>query len=314
MALPTINDVQAAEPILTNMLVGYMQAESRFVASQVFPTVPVANDSGQFYKFDKKYWFLDGLQQRAPGGEFNSVEFGLSTDTYKTVQFAADEALADEIRANSQVPMDLETAMVNHFGQLSLLRKEIQFAADFMVTGVWGTTNTDKTDWDDYSSGDPIANVQEAKDTISSNTGYEPNTLVVGRPVHAALVNHPDILDRLKYVAAATMSTVEQSIAAIFGLDRYIVARASYSNTNEAATFSASNIIDDDALLVYVNPNAGVFDATAGKTFVWGPGGGLGSMYRYRADSRHADVIQHKEQWDQKAVATDLGYIWLDIV
>ena len=125
---------------------------------------------------------------------------------------------------------------------------------------------------------------------------------------------HPDILDRLKYTQAATMSAVEAALAAIFGKENYWVAKATYSNTNESATFSASAIIDDDCLVCHVDSMAGLFGATAGKTFVWAGGGGEGSIYSHYDQDRHASIIQHKEQWDQATVATDLGYFFSDIV
>ena len=45
MTIPTLNDIQAVDPVLTNILVGYKQADTRFVASKVFPAVPVDKDS-----------------------------------------------------------------------------------------------------------------------------------------------------------------------------------------------------------------------------------------------------------------------------
>ena len=76
----------------------------------------------------------------------------------------------------------------------------------------------------------------------------------------------------------------------------------------------AAAIIDDDALVCFVDPGAGLFNATAGKTFTWAPGGGLGSVGMYRDQSVKSDVVQHSEQWDQVATATDLGYFFSDIV
>jgi hypothetical protein len=184
-----------------------------------------------------------------------------------------------------------------------------------MTTGVWGTTdNNSATDWDDYSSGDPVANIQTAVRTISNNTGNSANTLVMGYIVMQALENHPDLLDRIKYTQAATLGNARNALAAALDVSNIIVGKATYSNTNESATFSATAIIDDDCLVCYVNPSAGIYDVTAGKTFTWEPGGGLGSAYRYHDDSLHADVVQHKEQWDQKVTASDVGYIFLDIV
>ena len=315
MAQPTISDVQPVEPILTDMLVAYMQADTRFVASKVFPLVNVDKDSGTYFAFDKKYWFIDDMQARAPGAPFATTDFTVSTGTYTTLQCALEYAIADEIRANSQVPMDLETAAVRLLAQRSLIRKERAFSADFMKVGVWGTDdNNSGTDWDDFSNSDPIYAIAEARRTISANTGLDGNSMVVGYIVHTALLNHPDILDRVKYVSAAMEGNIEGALAAVFGLSNYWVGKASYDATNEAASFAATAIIDDDALVCHVDPGAGVFGATAGKTFVWGGGGGAGSLYRVRNDFRHADIIQHKEQWDQVAVATDLGYFFADIV
>lgn len=314
MALPTINDVQAVEPILTNMLVGYMQSDDRFIATRVFPVTPVDRDSGTFWKFTKKYWFLDQLTVRAPGGDFQRVEYGTETDTYSTKQYALDYALADEIRANSQIPMDLETVAVQYLAQQSLIRKEVAWASTYMTTSVWGTDNTSATDWDDFANSDPIYDVATARRTISNNTGLDGNAMAMGYIVHTALLSHPDILDRIKYTSAATDGAVDAALAACFGVSKYIVGKAVYSNTNEAAAFSATAIVDDDCLVYHDNPGAGLFAATPGKTFVWPGGGGVGSLYRYRDNGRHADVIQHKEQWGYKAVATDLGYFFSDIV
>ena len=315
MSLPTVSDVQAVEPILTNLLIGYQQAEDRFVAGRVFPAVPVAHDSGTYYIFTKKYWFRSEMARRAPGGQFPRADFGTETSTFATDQWALSNSIADEIRANSQIPLDLETAATRWLSQQSMLRKELSWAADFMKTSVWGTDdNNVATDWDDFAAGDPVANVLTAKRTVSNNTGFDPNTMVLGYIVHQALLNHPDILDRMKYTQAATMSSVEAALAAMFGLTNYLVGKGTYSNTNESATFSATAIIDDDALICYTDPNPGLFSATAGLTFAWAGGGGTGSIYRVRDEENHADLIQIKEQWDQKAVATDLGYFFADIV
>lgn len=312
--MPTINDVQTVEPVLTNMLAAYRQNAGRFVAGRIFPSVPVNTDSGTFYKFTSKYWLSDGLQRRAPGDPFVRVDFGLESDTYKTEQWAADYALPDEVRANATAPLDLERAGVEYLLQLSLLRKELQFAADFMKTGVWATDNTTATDWDDFANSDPIADIMTATGVISEATGYMPNTLVVGAIVDRALMSHPDVLDRIKYTQTATGATIRSALAGVLGIENYYVAAAVYNTANEAATASISPVIDDDALLLYVNPAAGAFDISAGKTFAWGGGGGEGTIYRYRDYSRHADVIQIKEQWDQKLVAANLGYFFSDIV
>lgn len=315
MSLPTQNDVQAVDPVLTNMLVGYMQADTRFVADRVFPGVPVDKDSGTYYIFTKKYWFLDEMKHRAYGGQYPRAGFGVETDTYSTLQWALSNPIADETRANSQVPMDLEQAGIRWLAQQNLLRKEIQWAADFMTINVWATDDTTATDWDDYASGDPVSDMLTATTAIGDNTGYEANAMVLGRVVHNALVNHPDIIDRMKHVQVAGIGAVAAGLASIFDIENYIVGKATYSNTNEASAFSKTSILDDDCLVCRITPTPGIFEASAGYTFNWAPGGGLGGMQPlWRDGANDADLLKTKMQWDQKAVATDLGYFFSGIV
>jgi hypothetical protein len=316
MPLPTINDVQAVDPVLTNMLVAYMQAATRFVASRVFPEVPVEKDSGTYYIVTKKYFMSDTMLPRAPGDDFTRSGFGVSTTTYTTLQQALATPIADEVRANSQVPMELESLAIEWLALKNLIKKERAFAADFMTTSVWETDDDNSTtDWDDFSNGDPVADIKTAIRTISNSTGYKANTLVCGAIVDDALTNHPDILDRIKYVQVASAGNVTNAMADVFGLESYLPAIASYNSADEGQSFTASAIIDDDALVTYVKPGSvGTFSVTAGKTFTWLPGGGSGLISVAREDTKDSDLVKMKAQWDQKAVATDLGYFFSDVV
>src|SRR5512146_1653754 len=264
MPNPTVNDVQAVSPVLTNMLVGYLQADTRFVADRVFPGVPVDKKAGTYYVFTQKYWFADEMHPRSPGAPFAEGDFGVETDTYTALQYALQKGIADEERANSQLPMDLEQTAVKWLAQQILIKKERQFATDFMAASVWGTTDNDSaTDWDDYESGDPAANIATGRETISGNTGQDPNTLVMGLVVWDALKLHPDILDRIKYTTAATAQNVAAAVGGVLEIPNILVSRASYNTANEAQTASYSAIIDDDALLCYTEPGAGGMGATA---------------------------------------------------
>lgn len=315
MAQPTHSEIQAVDPVLTQMLVGYQQSDDRFVANKVFPYVPIDKQSGTYYIFTKKYWFLDQLAARAVAGKFPRSGYGVSTATTLAQLWGLEHGIADEARSNNQMPMALEQAGAAWLAQQSLIRRERAWATDFMANSVWGTTdNNSATNWSDFTSGDPIANVLTARRTISNNTGYDGNTMLMGYIVHQALVNHPDIIDRVKYVQMATMATVEGALAAAFGVQNYWVSKATYNSANEYATFSAAAIIDDDCLVCHCTPSPGIGTASCGYTFTWAGGGGPGVVATYRDQSVKSDILQLSEAWDQKAVATDLGYLFLDIV
>lgn len=315
MPQPTQSQIQAVDPVLTNLLIGYMQADDRFQAMRVFPPVPVEKDSGTYYIMTKKYWFLDDLARRAYGDKFARSGYGVSTSTYATQQWGLEHPIAVEDRANSQVPMDLEQVGLRWLAQQSLIRKERAFASDFMSTSAWTTNTSTSNKWSDYAASDPVGDVRTSQRTVSQLTGLRPNVMLMGEIVDDRLQNHPDIIDRVKYVQAATAGNIENAMADVFGLDQYLVSRAIYNSANEGQTFSGSAIIDDDALICYVDASAGVFGATAGKTFVWGPGGGQGAVApMYFENQTKSDILQHSEQWDQKVTAADLGDIRDDVV
>lgn len=313
--LPTVNDLQLVET-LTGLLVGYLQSDDRFVADRIFRPLTADYDSGTYAIFTKKYWFLDGLEQRAAGSHFKRSGYGVSSATFTTLQWGLEHVIPDENRANNQTPMSLEQAGLQWLATQSLIRRERAFATDFWANNVWETTdNNSATDWDDTVSGDPITNVRTAARTISQSTGQDANTIAMGEIVYDALLVHPDIIDKLKYTAAATLAQIRQSLAAVLGLENLYVSRAIYNSANPGQSASMAAIIDDDALVCYVSPGEITnMTATAGKTFVWEGGGGIGSAGMYREPQTKSDVIQHNEQWDQVAVATDLGYLFLDIV
>lgn len=315
MAQPTHSEIQAVDPILTNMLVGYKQDAMRFVADQVFPVVQVPNQGFTYYLFTKKYWFLDEMKARTPGAEYARTGYGVSTATGYAQTWGLEHPIADEARANNQTSMALEQASIQFLAQQSLIRRERAFAVDFMKTGVWGTDdNNATTDWDDFTSGDPFNDVITAKRTISNNTGYDGNSMTLGYIVHAALQNHPDIVDRIKHVQIAGPGNVETALRSLFDVAYYNVSKATYNSANEGQTFSASAIVDDDCLVSYRAPSPAVMSASAGFTFAWAGGGGEGSIFQYRDDTVDSDILKLKEAWDQKAVATDVGYFFADVV
>jgi len=318
MSKPTRTDVRAVDPVLTNMLVGYMNEPARFVADRAAPGIPVNSSAGTFFVFDQKYWMLDDAKERAWGGDFPEGGFGMSTDTYKTEQWATSHSIPDETRADNQAPMELEQAGIMRLAQIQALRKERLFAAAYMATGVWGTDATGgstSTKWSTYATSDPVGDIRTAKRTISQSIAQFPNVLIMGEIVFDKLINHPDLIDRIKYTARATVATMEQALAAVMGVDEVLVGAAIYNTANEGQTGSYSPIVDDDALLLYRPTSPGIFVPAAGYTFHWAPGGGLGGvMPIYYNDDKHADVIQSKAQYVHKVVATGAGYFFSDYV
>ena len=311
MAQPTANDVHI-DAILTNISVAYIQDQNAFVASKVFPTIPVEKQSDKYFVYTKGDWFRDEAQLRAPATESAGSGYNLTTATYNTQVYAFHKDVDDQVRANADNPLNPDRDATSFITQRMLLRQEIQWASEFFTTSVWATDSTPTNLWNDYTSSDPIGDVETGKSTMLNSTGYLPNTLVMGYDVFRQLRNHPDIVDRVKYTSAENVT--EDILARFFGVDRILVARAVKNTGLEGAATSMSSIVGKNAALYYVAPSAGILTPSAGYQFAWrGVSDGMGAnigITRFRMPELRADRIEAQMAWDNKVIAADLGYFF----
>ena len=325
MAQPTLNDVHV-DAILTNISIAYMQDRDNFIADKVFPVIPVDKKSDKFFTYTKNDWFRDEAQRRAPATESAGGGYNLSTDTYSADIWAFHKDVPDQIVANADAPLNPLREAAEFVTHRLLLRRELQFVTDFMSAGVWGTTSAGTagtatsgqtaTQWSNYTSSDPIEDVEAGKAQILSNTGMEANTLVLGYEVFRQLKNHPDLVDRIKYTSSQTITA--DMIAAMFDIPRVIVSKAIKATNAEGATQAYAFATGKTAMLCHVAPNPGLMTPSAGYTFSWtGVSGGLGQVIgtsQFRMDSIRASRVEAEMAFDNKVIGSDLGYFWNSIV
>ncbi len=309
---PTVAQLRpVANPLLTNMLIAYMNDDNDFIARRAAPVVPVNEESGTYLTIEQKHWFADKLERRAYGDTYAQGGYTFGSDTYKTLQWGLEHVIPVEHERTSQVHMRLDQVGLEWLAHQSNLRKEIAFAADFMTTGVW-TTNPTPTDWDD-ASGVPVQDIRTQKRVVRQLTGKSPNALFVGEIVYDSLVVNAEVKTLIQYTETQTVTRVEALLAAVLGIDILGVSRAIYNTANTGQTASLSPVIDDDALLCIVSPGADMMSVSSMKTFAWDSGEGEIATYNDPA-RRNSRVLQHTEQWDQKLVAASTGVFFSDIV
>ena len=102
--------------------------------------------------------------------------------------------------------------------------------------------------------------------------GFKPNTMVVGKEVRDALVNHPDILARLNGGATVTNTALitDAKLAEIFEVENFYVMEAVKNSSVEGVAESncVSSVVKH-AMLCYTPNNAGLMTPAAGLTFAW---------------------------------------------
>jgi hypothetical protein len=296
-----------------------MQKAENFIATRVFPVIPVDKQSNIYYTYDKSAWFRDDVQPRADGTESAGTGYGVSTDTYACEVRALHKDIGPQARANTDAPLNLETESAQLLTQKFMLNYELQWVTDYFATSIWDTDvvgGTNFTKWSDYTGSDPIEDVEAGKEVILSTTGFEPNTLVLGYQVFRKLKRHPDIIDLLKYTSSENITAA--MLARIFEVDRLFVAK-SIKTTDEEGTAESSVTYSfthgKNALLCYSAPSPGLLTPTAGYTFQWtgvsaGLGTGVGMSREEIPLTRGAVRIEGESAWDGKVVAADMGYFF----
>lgn len=319
MAQPTGSDIYVSRP-LTNISVAYIQDQTEFVASRVFPPVPVDHQYGSYYIYNKGDWFKTMAQKRAPRTESAGTGWNISTDTYSADVLAVHVDIADQDRANQDSPIiDLDRDATIFVSRDMLLRRELDWATAYFGTGIWNGANADQIggaadganafiQWDRASS-TPIEDIEAERLKILRKTGLKPNKLVLGQEVHSILKNHPEIMARIIYTQTGMIS--DQLLAGLFEVDEVLSPTLVQNTAAEGATDSYSFVQGKSALLAYSAPSPSRMTPSAGYTFEWT--GYIGAADRgvrtkkFRMELLAADRVESESAYSFKVVSQDLG-------
>jgi hypothetical protein len=324
MPNPTQSDLHVNVP-LTNVSVAYVQSADSYIADKVFPKVRVQKQSDLYWKYSKSDWRRTDVKRRAPGTESPGIGWNVDTDTYFTHIYAVHKDVDDQVRANADSNFNLDRDSTEFITNQMLLKRDIDWVNSYFKTGVWanertgvssGATGTQFLQWDQAGS-DPIANVANWIIEFRRLTGFAPNVCVMGAYVMAALKQHPDIIDRIKYTQRGVVT--EDLIATLFDIDELYVSYATVATgpqINDARAQDVAATYDfitgsTSVLFVYVPSGPSLLTPSAGYTFTWS--GYLGGnsegirIKRFRMENIASDRIEAEMTYDMKVVCSDLG-------
>jgi len=325
---PTASDVHVNAP-LTMISVAFLQNQDAFIADKVFPNIPVDKQSDRFFTYDRGDFNRDEARVRAPGAESAGGDYRIdNTPSYFANVWAWHKDVPDQIRANADVPLNLDMEATEFVTTKLLIRKEAKFVSSFMTTSVWTTDKTGAASpttgqlyqWSDYTNSDPLSDVRAGATVVHKSTGFRPNKLVLGQEVWDKLVDHPDIIDRVKYgqTAGRPAMVSKEAVAQILELDEILVGSAIYNSAAETVTNSHAFITGKTALLVYSAPRPGLMTPSGGYTFSWKGMFGAGSnglrIKKFRIEKEASDRVEGEMAFDQKLISANLGYFFTSIV
>lgn len=268
-------------PLLDNVSIAAFQDPAEFVATTVFPTVPVNDESFKYYNFNMDSIGQDKMRLRAPGTEAEEGVWDVSEVAGLCQQFAYKEKITEELILSAGNAANMELAATMSCAEVALISAERRFATNYFQTTKWGrdmvgagskVANTSYIYWSTTATSTPIDDILAEKLIMKLSGKRQPNTLVLGALVKQQLVTHPQIIGRLNngQMPGAPAQATLADLAKLFEVDRVLVSYAVYNSAAESATASPAFICDSkSALLCYVAPNPAVMTPSAGYRFAW---------------------------------------------
>jgi hypothetical protein len=262
---PTLYDIKV-DPILSNVSVAYKNDE--FIAEQVFPVLPTKTISGKYFTYDNS-GFRKEQSLRAMGAPSKEVGYGLTQSTaFVCKDHALKEITPDELKEQAPTPLSPEIDAAENVTQKLLVEKEYDLAAymasESNLTNC--TTLSGTSQWSDYANSDPIGDIKDAKTEVHGKIFKEPNTVILGKEVYDKLLDHPDIIDRIKYRSDVA---TKELLARLFGVDKVLVGAAGYETATEGQTSSLDYIWGKHAWVAYITPRPGIRQVSFGYHFAY---------------------------------------------
>jgi hypothetical protein len=312
-----VNDVQGTlhvDAYLTDWSEGYIQDASMFISPVAATNIPVIHQSNKYVKYPRGYFWRDQMEVRPLGGRPAQVDYKVESGTYFAEEWALEHTIDDRQRANVDAPINLEQNAVNLLTQQQLIRADRLWVQNFFAPSIWTNTEEGGTDFTpfDATGSDPVGVVDEYATLMMQTTAMKPNVLVLGVNVYNALRVNASILDRIKYTQRGVVTL--DLLAALFDIERVVVARSVYNAAAEGVADDFEFIADADSMLMlYIAPVPALNAPTAISRFAWTnliPGsmnqyGGV--ITRGRDERAYTDYFHNRAAFGFELVSQDLG-------
>ena len=298
-------DLQGFDPILTNLAIAY--ENPAFVAESLFPTVPVAKESGQFFVIDPsrdRMRVYDDI--RAPRSEARIVEWATNKQSYVAEEHAIAAAVDDREKSQAVDPLQPEQEAIESATDALHLGREYEVAQLAVTSGTYPAGNVVAlaagARWD-TTTGDPVADVETGKEKIRSVIGRRPNTLILPSAVYAKVRLNPTVTDRIKYTSLGI--TTPALLAQLWDIANVVVADAVQNTAALGQAAAIGDVWGKNVVLAFVNPQPAMRSLSFGYTFSVG----TERARRWREEAESSDYFEASQIRSTNVVANVCGYL-----
>lgn len=290
------------DPVLSSVSVAYKNQS--YISEMLFPVFPVSKQTGKYYRYDKSA-FRRAKSLRAAGSKANEVEFGLTTDSFSCNDHALKEKIPFEVIEQAESALNPESDSTENVTEMLLLDKEVALATSMADTGVitQNVTLAGTDQWSDYDNSDPFNDIRTAINTVQAAIGRRPNTLVFGQSTFNTLIDHPDIVDRIKYSMAGAVTA--ELLARLFDVAQVLIGSATQDNAKEGQTASMGYVWGKHAWACYIEPKQGLKKITLGFTFSYK----TREVVKWDDADEESRYVRVHDNYCQEFVAPEAAYL-----
>lgn len=256
----TSSDLQTTYPEF-GILVA--QDVPRFAGPVLFPLLPSKLIRSAYYLFanDQMVTAPPPLH-RAPGAPFARTITKLSNDLFACEPYGLEEPVGREENQKYGSPGASAAAAARRLFNFMLLGMEQR--VNTLCTGNAVPAAAVATPWTDPNS-DPLGDVKAGREQIFYASAQEANVMTVSRDVYEVLKNNPQIKGMVKLSDGD--ARWPQLLAALFDVERFVVARGVVNQGNEGQANNLSLIWGDNVMLAHADTSADFKAPNFGRTF-----------------------------------------------
>lgn len=282
------NGAYYVDQALTNLSQAWENKDADFIARKIFPVLTVDKKTGKYWAYSKDSIRVPSSTARTGRSKTQEATFGKSLEDFGPL---TEHALKDFITKDeydmSDQPLNIESDTVNFLNQQMMISDEKDLATLLSNTSIItnSTTLSGTSQWSDYGNSTPFEDIKTRIIAQRAASIKAPNTLFMSWEVWIVLVDHPDLLDRIKWSQMGVVTEADMvKLFAPYGIEQIFVGKVMENTAEEGQTDALGSVWGKHFWTAYITKTPGLREVNGGYTLTL----------------KNGKYVDKKEEWDPK--------------
>lgn len=293
------------------------QIEEKFIATEVFPPLPVQLPEGVYGQIPIESLRQDVDVKRGADGTYNQLTVEYESGSFECTEYGL-EMRADSVKARRFATwFDYEASLARICTMAVLRAQEARVVALLHdTTNFTGASNylDVSTVWSN-SAADIIGDIATGRQAIFDKTGgsISPDNLflAVGEKGHDWISKNDDVREQVKYVERRGAEIPLSELAGALNVGVVIKGTACKNSADKGQAYSNSRIWSDSYAFLGVRNTGFDPDLPAiGRTLYWEEEGGLLTTESYSRDDNRSEMVRTRQFVQNFRTSTLFGFLF----